>query len=77
MSKGNNIRFSTLHPDGRETNVRSIPQDAVRQCPFFILVASHYRDDGSCKCNDPAHRKMMKEEWGYTDSDFLKGGIAP
>lgn len=32
-------------------------------CPHTILVADHYREDGSCKCNDE-HETVMKE-WGY------------
>jgi hypothetical protein len=46
------IQFGTLHPDGTLTNQRSLPQSAVRACPQYILVPEHYREDGSCRCNE-------------------------
>jgi len=64
------IRFGTLQPDGTLTNERSIKQSDIMACPFLILVPEHYRADGSCRCNDPEHRKMMIDEWGYTEDDF-------
>ena len=35
----------------------------IRSCPHVIMMPSHYRADGSCKCDDP-HDADMKE-WGY------------
>lgn len=51
--------------DGRLVIVeeREIPQSALMACPHCIFVAEHYRDDGSCKCDDP-NEKVMRE-WGY------------
>jgi len=57
------ITFGTLNPDGQLSNVRLIKQSDIAACPHCIIVASHYRADGSCKCNDP-DEKIMKE-WGY------------
>lgn len=37
---------------------------------LFILDPDHYRDDGSCKCDDAEYRKMMIKKWGYTESHF-------
>jgi hypothetical protein len=62
--------FGTLNPDGTLSNVREIKQADLMRCPFTIFVASHYRDDGTCKCDDPAERAMMIREWGYEASDF-------
>lgn len=42
------------------------------RCPFLIMVGEHYREDGSCKCDDPEHRKFMIAEWEYSESDFEK-----
>lgn len=56
-------RFSTLHPDGTETNVRIIKQSDMLACPHCIMVPEHYRPDGSCKCNDP--NETVMKEWGY------------
>ena len=39
----------------------------MMRCPHVIMVAEHYRDDGSCKCNDP-NEKVMRE-WGYRWKD--------
>ena len=60
----NEIKFGTLHPDGRLTNVRLIKQSDISRCPHLIMVPSHYRDDGSCKCDDPDEQAMMIGEWG-------------
>ena len=58
------VRFATLHPDGRLTNEREVTQADIAACPAFILVAEHYRADGSCRCDDPEHVEMRA--WGYT-----------
>lgn len=57
------VQFAKLNADGSTTNVREIGQINIAKCPHFILVADHYRDDGSCKCNDPDAKEMKK--WGY------------
>ena len=61
------VRFSDLGPDGKETNVRIIKQSDITRCPHCILVPQHYRDDGSCKCNDP--KETVMKEWGYEWKD--------
>lgn len=42
----------------------------ARNCPHVILDPRHYREDGSCKCNDPAEQAWMIQEWGYSPADF-------
>lgn len=61
-----------LDPQGRvvEKSRRYIRQSDVARCPFYILVPDHYREDGTCKCDDPEHRKKMIDEWGYSEEDF-------
>lgn len=64
-------RFSKLDlVDGKlvESHVRVIKQSDMLKCPHVLMVAEHYRDDGSCRCNDPDHKEMA--EWGYS----WKGG---
>jgi hypothetical protein len=60
-------RFSTVTPDGRgglvESNVRVLNQSDMVRCPHVIMMPDHYREDGTCKCNDP-NEKVMRE-WGY------------
>jgi hypothetical protein len=63
-------RFSTLNPDGTETNVREIKQSDLQKCRFCIFMPEHYRDDGSCKCDDAEHREFMIREWEYKRKDF-------
>jgi hypothetical protein len=70
VEKPHTIEFGTLQRDGTLTDVRLIKQSDIRKCPHFILVASHYRPDGSCKCDDAGEREMMIREWEYTPDSF-------
>lgn len=49
------------HDDLIHAKIRMLRPD---RCPHAIIVPSHYRDDGSCRCDDPTHTEM--EEWGYS-----------
>ena len=71
----NQIKFGTLNTNGKLTDVRLIKQSDIRKCPFFILVADHYREDGTCKCNDPVYRKTVMKKWGYMRKHFIRAGI--
>ncbi len=42
----------------------------IRKCPHCILMPSHYRSDGSCRCDDPNDPHMA--EWEYTWNDDTK-----
>ncbi len=64
------VTFGTLTPDRGLVDVRLIRQADLLRCPFAILAVEHYREDGSCRCDDPIHRAMMIREWGYSDADF-------
>ena len=68
-------RFSTLNPDGTESNVRDIPQSAMLECPHCIIVADHYRQDNTCRCDDETHTEML--EWGYRWDEVKGEWIAP
>ncbi len=65
------IQFGILHPDGKLTNIGYIKQSDIGKCPHVIMISEHYREDGSCKCNDPDHRKMMIKKWGYSKKSFV------
>jgi hypothetical protein len=43
-----------------EVEVRDVDP---KKCPHFIFAADHYREDGSCKCDDPEAKEMA--DWGY------------
>lgn len=64
------IQFGTLHPDGTVSDERRVKTDNILACSFAIMVPEHYREDGSCKCNDPEEQARMIREWDYTESDF-------
>jgi hypothetical protein len=66
-------KFGKLHPDGSVTDEREIDQADMRKCPHFMMVAEHYRLDGSCRCNDPDHMEML--EWGYVWSPESKAWL--
>lgn len=50
-------------------SARVIALSDLKACPYFILTPEHYRDDGSCLCNDPEATVMF--EWGYTWDDEI------
>lgn len=66
--------FGELHPDGSYTRTRTLKQSSMAACPHFIMVPEHYRDDESCRCDDPDHTEMA--EWGYTWSANEKRWLA-
>lgn len=47
--------------------VRVIRQADILRCPHAIMMFDHYREDGTCRCDDPEHREMR--EWGYRWTD--------
>ncbi len=71
----NQVTFGTLHPDGTLTNVRMMKQSTFANCPFFIIDFDHYREDGTCKCDDENYRKTVMKKWGYTRKDFKRAGL--
>lgn len=70
MENDQGVLFGTLDSDGVLTNERVISQADITACKFVIMVPEHYREDGSCRCNDPEHQVMMIREWGYSQEDF-------
>lgn len=71
------VRFSKLILDATnkliETEIRMIDRSVIAKCPNLIFVAEHYRDDGTCKCND--HNETIMEKWGYRWDDGKKGWV--
>lgn len=72
--KEHRILFGTLNPDGTLSNKKLIKQSDILKCRFVIFDPVHYREDGSCRCNDPEHREFMMREWGYNQEDFDEQG---
>lgn len=69
MSDEHRVQFGVLGPDGY-TETRTLRQASMLACRFTIMDPSHYRDDETCKCDDPDERARMIREWDYTPSDF-------
>jgi hypothetical protein len=61
------VRFLKLElgPDDKlvETKIRILKQSDIGKCPHCIFAPEHYREDGSCKCDD--HSEVVMAEWGY------------
>ena len=68
------ITFGVVHPDGRITDIRSIKRDSILACPFLIIWSEHYREDGTCRCDDPEEQRKMIREWGYTRAQLRRAG---
>lgn len=47
------IIFNTMDSEGHVTHIKTLSRDTIGRCPSFILLASHYRDDGSCRHDEP------------------------
>ena len=61
------VTFGKLTSSGDLVDVRQIKQSDIGKCPHCILVTEHYRNNGTCRCNDPKHTEMKL--WGYTWKD--------
>ena len=59
-----NITFGELSTDGKLTDVKVMDQNIFDNCPYVIFMPEHYREDGTCKCNDP--NELIMKDWGYT-----------
>lgn len=59
------ITFIKLDPDNPGASpIRQIDREDMLKCPHCIMLEEHYRDDGTCRCDDPTHIEMGN--WGYT-----------
>lgn len=64
------IEFGILDSDGTYTKVKVLSHSSIMACRHVIMDPSHYRDDGSCKCDDPVEQQRLIAEWEYTKEDF-------
>ena len=70
MSDEREVRFSELHLEGGEpveTNVRHISYADIKRCPHTILLPEHYREDGTCRCDDPDYPEMIEAGYEWRD----------
>jgi hypothetical protein len=36
-------------------------------CPLGILAPQHFREDGTCRCDDPKHVEMKRWGWVWNE----------
>jgi hypothetical protein len=63
------VQFGTLQPNGEVTEKQEVSYASINNCSHMIFDPIHYRDDGTCKCDDSEETIMV--EWGYTWDDEL------
>lgn len=63
--------FGKLGPDGKLTDVRVIRQADIVACPHVIMVAEHYREDGTCRCDDPSHVEMKGWDYNWNGKEWV------
>lgn len=56
-------------------DIRIMKQSDIKTCPNCIMVFNHYRENGTCKCDDPNETEMAS--WGYVWDDKVKQWIVP
>ena len=69
------IIFSYFGPDKAEPINKSLSIAAVHGCKFLILDPEHYRDNKTCRCDDPDHEVMS--DWGYAWDEATGKWTAP
>lgn len=55
--------------EGGYTPGRILSQEAIGRCPHLIMMPEHYREDQTCRCNDPGAAIMA--DWGYRWSKLV------
>ena len=50
--------------------IKLMKQSDIMKCPHYIISPDHYREDGSCKCDDAEERARMVRDWGYSWESF-------
>lgn len=50
-------------PDGTFTDQKTMKRSAFLYCPQYMAEIEHYREDGTCKCDD--ENETVMAEWGY------------
>ena len=67
--------FGMLDSEGNYEKLGHIEQSDMLKCPNRIIDFEHYRDDGTCRCDDPQHLAML--DWGYVWKRKLSRWSAP
>lgn len=62
--------FGRLEPNGEYVRIGELSQASMLACPFCIIDFEHYREDGTCRCDDPDEHERLIRDYGYTRADF-------
>lgn len=54
----NTVRFETMDENGKSISIKVLKVSDIQNCPGFIFLPEHYREDGSCRHDEP------NCEWG-------------
>lgn len=66
-------QFGRLSPDGYEV-LGEVSQASMLACPFVIMEFEHYRENGTCRCDDPVEQARLIREYDYTPEHFEAAG---
>ena len=61
-------------PPRMRPRVRFISSESIRNCPWCILMPDHYREDGTCRCDDPDHKEMAAWEYVWSEEHGMWKG---
>lgn len=64
------VEFGKVDAEGNYEKVGTLSQAAIMRCPHAIIEYSHYREDGTCRCDDPDEQARLIREYDYAPSDF-------
>ena len=57
------VTISEGHFDGERLVTTRVQQIDPSVCAHVIFLPSHYRENGTCKCDDPG--EIVMRSWGY------------
>jgi len=52
--------------------VKIIKVSDLTKCPKVILLASHYRDNGSCRCDERQCEMDFCDDWKFSGEIYCK-----
>jgi len=63
--------FNTMSANGTIIHNRTISRESMLACPYTIMMPDHYRDDQSCRCDDPGHLEMIEWEYKWNGTKWI------
>lgn len=47
------IVFNRMDSEGHVTHIKTLSREVIGRCPTLIFLPEHYRDDGTCRHDEP------------------------